>query len=179
MKGIVFTEFLEMVEGKFGYELVDQLLTENKLESGGVYTTVGTYNYSEMVTLILHVSDRTGIETSILLNEYGKYFFQILLESYPHFFQSMTEPFDFLESIEKHIHVEVKKLYPDAELPTFETERSSPNTLKMIYKSERKMSDFAEGLIFKTLEHYKTPNEISKKNIEEDGTVVQFLIQKL
>ena len=120
MKGIVFTEFLEMVEDKFGYELVDQLLTENELESGGVYTTVGTYNYSEMVTLVLHLSNQTEIAPSVLLNEYGKYFFQVLLDSYPQFFQSMTDPFDFLESIEKHIHVEVRKLYPDAELPSFD-----------------------------------------------------------
>jgi len=179
MKGIVFTEFLEMVEDKFSYELVDQLLTENKLESGGIYTTVGTYNYSEMVQLVVDLSDRTGIETSILLNEYGKYFFQVLQSSYPQFFESISDPFHFLESIENHIHVEVKKLYPDAELPSFETHLISKTTLKMIYISERKMSDFAEGLIFKTLEYFKTPCDISKKNMEEDGTVVQFLIQKL
>ena len=179
MKGIVFTEFLEMVEDKFGYELVDKLLTENELESGGVYTAIGTYNYTEMVQLVTNLSERTGLEKSILLNEYGKYFFQVLLSSYPQFFQTMTEPFDFLESIENHIHVEVKKLYPDAELPSFESERLNENTLKMIYHSERKMSDFADGLIIKTLEHYKTPCNIEKKNMEEDGSVVQFIIQKL
>lgn len=28
--------------------------------------------------------------------------------------------FQFLKNIENYIHVEVRKLYPDAELPTFE-----------------------------------------------------------
>lgn len=36
MKGIVFTEFLDMVEEKFGYGVVDQIITESKLESNGM-----------------------------------------------------------------------------------------------------------------------------------------------
>ena len=178
MKGIVFTEFLEMVEQKFGYETVDHILTGNELESGGAYTAVGTYNYAEMVQLIVGLSEKTGLGIPVLLHEYGKYFFDVLYGSYPQFFDSMDEPFNFLESIEHHIHVEVRKLYPDAELPTFETDRVEENTLKMIYHSERKMSDFAEGLIIRTLDHYKTECKIDKKNIEEDGSIVQFLITK-
>jgi len=178
MKGIVFTEFLEMVEQKFGYETVDHILTDSELESGGAYTAIGTYNYAEMVQLIVGLSEKTGLTVPVLLHEYGKYFFDVLYSSYPQFFDALDEPFDFLESIEHHIHVEVRKLYPDAELPTFETERVGANTLKMIYHSERKMSDFAEGLIIRTLNHYKTACKIEKKNIQEDGSSVQFLITK-
>lgn len=178
MKGIVFTEFLEMVEQKFGYETVDHILTDNELESGGAYTAIGTYNYAEMVQLIVGLSEKTGLGIPVLLFEYGKYFFDVLYGSYPQFFDSMDEPFNFLESIEHHIHVEVRKLYPDAELPTFETERIEEGTLKMVYHSERKMSDFAEGLIIRTLDHYKTECEIEKKNVKEDGSSVEFLIRK-
>ena len=42
MKGIVFTEFLEMVESKFGIEMVNGLLDSSELASGGVYSAVGT-----------------------------------------------------------------------------------------------------------------------------------------
>ena len=35
MKGIVFTEFLEMVEERYSAGVVDQLLLEAKLPSGG------------------------------------------------------------------------------------------------------------------------------------------------
>ena len=31
MKGIVFTEFLEMVEEKFGYEMVDEIIAEGEI----------------------------------------------------------------------------------------------------------------------------------------------------
>jgi hypothetical protein len=36
MKGIVFAEFLELVEEKFGLEVVDRILQASTLPSGGV-----------------------------------------------------------------------------------------------------------------------------------------------
>ncbi|MFT4982342.1 MAG: hypothetical protein ACI9UR_002213, partial [Bacteroidia bacterium] len=41
MKGIVFTEFLELVEDKFGLEVVNQIIDGCELETDGVYTSVG------------------------------------------------------------------------------------------------------------------------------------------
>ncbi len=52
MKGIVFTEFLEMVEDKFGLETVDSIIENSNLPSEGIYTSVGTYDFNEMVSLI-------------------------------------------------------------------------------------------------------------------------------
>ena len=48
MKGVVFTEFLEMVYQKFGIEMVNALIENNDLSSDGVYSAVGTYHHSEM-----------------------------------------------------------------------------------------------------------------------------------
>jgi hypothetical protein len=176
MKGIIFTGFLEMIEQKFGYELVDKMLTENDLESKGVYTSIGTYNYSEMVQLIVDLSARTEIAIPILLKEYGKYFFDVLYNSYPHFFKTVPSAFVFLESIENHIHIEVKKIYPKVELPTFETKMIGQDTLEIIYYSERKMADFAEGLIIRTLNYFQGPCSIIRENIKEDGSIVKFLL---
>ena len=52
MKGIVFTEFLEMVEETFGLETVDTIIENSNLPSEGIYTSVGTYDFNEMVSLI-------------------------------------------------------------------------------------------------------------------------------
>jgi PleD family two-component response regulator len=40
MKGIVFTEFLEMVENRFSEHTVDQLIEQVDLPSKGIYTSV-------------------------------------------------------------------------------------------------------------------------------------------
>lgn len=178
MKGIVFSEFLEMVEQKFGYELVDKLLTENELPSGGVYTSVGTYDFAEMVTLLKSLNKHTGIEISVLLKEYGLYFFDVLRSAYPHFINRTRNAFEFLASIENHIHVEVRKLYPDAQLPSFDTSLLSENHLELVYRSERSMADFAEGLIEKSLEHFREEANIQREQVTEDGTIVKFVLTR-
>jgi len=52
MKGIVFVKLNEFIEELWGDEFWDELLEEAELPSGGVYTTVGTYDDQEFFTLI-------------------------------------------------------------------------------------------------------------------------------
>jgi len=178
MKGIVFTEFLDMVEDKFGYNVVDEILNETDLPSGGTYTAVGTYSHSEIVGLLMNLSEKVSIGPEFLLKEFGKHLFDTFLSSYPQFFEAHNEPLSFLESIDNHIHVEVRKLYPDADLPKFTTENDEDGNFNMIYNSERKMGGLAEGLIEKSLAHYNSDYKLSKENITDDGSQVKFIIAK-
>ena len=178
MKGIVFTEFLDMVEKKFGYDIVDKIIEESNLSSGGAYTAIGTYDYSEIVQLIANLSKETNIEIPILLKSFGNYMFSTFLKGYPTFFNSYTHAFNFLESIDKYIHVEVLKLYPDAALPNFETVLGD-NEMKIIYRSERKMGDFAEGLIESALKHFGHKYILDINPINEDGSEILFYIKLL
>ncbi len=179
MKGIVFTEFFEMVEDVHGYGMVDQLIMDNKLPSKGIYTTIGTYDHKEMVTLVVDLGKKTNTPVPNLLNAFGQYIFGTFEKGYPMFFEASATAFDFLESIEEYIHVEVKKLYPDAQLPKFKTTRLSDTRLEMIYYSDRSMADFALGLIEKTFEHYEEKVTITREDLTENGSEVKFLIQKV
>ena len=179
MKGIVFTEFFEMVEQAHGYQMVDQLIMDNDLPSGGAYTTIGTYSHQEMVTLVVDLGEKTKTPVPKLLHAFGQYLFGTFVKSYPMFFSTAANAFDFLESIEKNIHVEVKKLYPDAELPRFTTQRIEEHCLEMIYHSDRSMADFALGLIEKTFDHYQEKAVIEREDLTENGSKVKFMICKV
>jgi hypothetical protein len=176
MKGIVFTEFLEMVESKFGYGIVDEIISEANLPNNGSYTAIGTYPYQEMRSLIMLLHAKTKIDVETLLKIFGSHMFDVFKKGYASFFDKHSNAFDFFESIENHIHVEVKKLYPDSELPRFDTQRLSESTIKMTYHSERKMSALAEGLIASTLEHYNQVGTIATNKVDADGKIVEFLI---
>ncbi|WP_452602899.1 heme NO-binding domain-containing protein [Pontimicrobium sp. MEBiC06410] len=178
MKGIVFTEFLDLVEDKFGLEMVDNIINNSQLESGGVYTSVGTYKFSEMLQLLQHLSENTNISIDDLLLVYAEHFFGVLKDSYPELLATYKDPIEMLSSIENHIHVEVRKIYPDAELPTFVIESKTENSLIMIYKSSRAMHHFGLGLMNKTFEHFNSTATITLENIKEDGTEVKFIINK-
>ncbi len=178
MKGIVFSEFFEMVEEKFGYEVVDSIIEKSDLPSGGSYTAIGTYHHSEIVALLMNLSDEVKVDPQTLLKAFGEYLFDTFLKSYPQFFEAQSSAFGFLESIDNHIHIEVRKLYPEATLPRFET-KIEGDKLTMVYTSERKMSALAEGLIHKTMHHYNTPFELKKELLNQEGSTVKFQITTL
>ncbi|NMH88724.1 heme NO-binding domain-containing protein [Flavivirga algicola] len=178
MKGIVFTEFLDLVEHKFGLEMVDTIISQSELESEGIYTAVGTYKFSEMLQLLKNLSTNTNISIDDLLLVYAEHFFSVLKESYPDLMSMYKDPIDMLASIENHIHVEVRKIYPDAELPTFVVEEKTNNSLIMVYKSNRAMHHFGLGLMNKTFEHFNSTASIVLEKIKEDGTEVKFIINK-
>ncbi len=47
MKGVVFRAFVDLVEERYGEEVVDRLLSHPGLSTGGAYTAVGTYDHTE------------------------------------------------------------------------------------------------------------------------------------
>lgn len=178
MKGIVFTEFLDLVENKFGLEMVDKIIAESNLASNGVYTVIGTYSFSEMLQLLNNLSKNTSISVDELLLVYGEYFFTVLKSNYKDLLAKYKSPIEMLASIENHIHVEVQKIYPKAELPTFIIEKKKKNSLIMTYKSSRAMHHFGLGLMNKTFSHFNTTAKIQLQKIKDDGTEVRFIINR-
>lgn len=178
MKGIVFTEFLALVEDKFGLEMVDKIISQSNLASEGAYTTIGSYSFSEMLCLLKNLSKNTSISIDHLLLAYGEHFFYVLDTSYPGLLASYKDPIELLSSIENHIHVQVKKIYPDSEVPLFIVVEKRDDFLVMIYKSSRAMHHFGLGLMNKTFEYFNATATIEIEKIKEDGTEVRFIIQK-
>jgi len=178
MKGIIFTEFLELVEDKFGLAMVDKIINQSTLESNGIYTAFGTYEFSEMLQLMTKLSQNTDIEIDDLLMVYAEHLFAVLVKSYPNLVERYHSPMDLIASIENHIHIEVKKIYSDAQLPTFQLEERSENKMVMIYKSERALYMLGKGLMLEAFKLFKIPVEVNLEKLKEDGTEVRFVINK-
>lgn len=174
MKGIVFTEFLEMVEATFGLETTDTIIENSDLPSEGIYTSVGTYDFNEMVSLITSLSKVVEIPANDLIYTFGLYLFNSLGKAHPEVIQSYTSPLALLYSIEDHIHVHVQKLYPEAELPTFKILEKTDTSISMIYSSSRGLYRLAHGLIEKCFEHFNSSATIAYELLKEDGTEVKF-----
>jgi hypothetical protein len=170
MKGMVFTEFLEMVEAKFSADMVDDIIDDANLPSGGAYTAVGTYDHGELVQMVVALSQRTDIAVPALVHTFGEHLFGRFYALFPAFFQGITSALDFLEGIETVIHTEVRKLYPDAQLPQFDCTRSADG-LQMLYSSPRHFGDLAEGLIHGAVAHFGDQLQITRNN-QPNGDIV-------
>ena len=171
MKGIVFSEFAELVETKFSPEMYDEIIMEADLPSGGAYTAVGTYEHAEMVQLVTKLSEKSGIAINDLLYTFGEYLAGRFASIYPAFFDEAGNVFSFMKSLNDHIHVEVLKLYPDADLPHFSFDDSDPDCLVMIYQSERGMAHLANGLMHGAIAHFNEDIAVSMTEIDGPGHV--------
>lgn len=180
MKGIVFSEFIDMVENRYSLEVADRIITSSQLESDGVYTSVGTYDHQELVELLQQLSQAVGEPVPDLLKAFGSYLFERFAQLYPAHFKGQDTAFDFLGTLEGKIHVEVKKLYPDAELPHFECTFPTTRSMVLIYRSKRSLGDLAEGLIYGCIRHFGQAIELNREDLPcDDGAHIRFTLKVL
>ena len=169
MKGIVFTEFMEMLEHLHGLEMVDAILAEAAPPSGGAYAATGTYDHRELVSLVEAYGRRTSAEPHEVLAAFGRHLMPRFRAMFPAFFRH-AGLFDFLESVHGYIHVEVRKLHPEAELPSITCEDRDDRRMVLVYESRRDLADFGRGLIEGAAVEFGTPVEV-RELLREPGRV--------
>jgi hypothetical protein len=178
MKGIVFTNFMDMVEIKFGIDMVDTIIAASDLASKGSYTSVGVYPHTEMVSLLFALEKETGVTIRNLLISFGEYLFEKLFLGYSNMLTGIDTSRDLLRQLDNVVHVEVAKLYPDAQLPRFITTELPDGNLKMHYRSERHLADLAEGLLSGCLKHYKDEAKIERSTQEDESVIFQIVYKQ-
>ncbi|MGB0466965.1 MAG: heme NO-binding domain-containing protein [Pontibacterium sp.] len=178
MLGIVFTEFMELVEEKFSPEILDDILDNTDLDSEGVYTSVGYYNHHDMIKMVVALSKRVDVPVDDLIEAFGEHLFTVLISNYPMLAGESDSTLDFLETVDSSIHREVIKLYPQAELPEFKCERISDTQLQMYYRSKRPFSRLALGLMKGCARHYGEELQVeSESSTSGDKYLTNFEIQ--
>ncbi len=177
MKGIVFTELLAMAEGVVGEAAVDEVLDDLSLASGGAYSRVGNYPCSELLAIVTALSGRTGLAAEDLQRRFGAWMHTRFTELYPDVFAAKDGPLDLLQSVETEVHVEVRKLYPDAELPRFETTWQGEG-LRMRYVSPRPLVAFCEGMIHACGAHYGTPLRVGVARVSDGEAVFDVAVER-
>lgn len=180
MKGTIFVELVKMAENAFGEDVVDEVLSKADLENDGAFTAVGNYPCSELVKIVVAFSEHSGISGDKLQRMFGHWMMDHFTENYEEFFAGKTDSFSLLEAVDGEIHVEVKKLYPEAELPVFDTERLKDDQLKLTYTSPRPLVEFCHGMVEACLERYNQTAEIERCPVayQENSTVFDIQLKQ-
>lgn len=161
MQGAIFNAFADMITEQMGMQQWNALLDATRPPSQGIYTRGEQYDDSELSNMLLVLCDKTGLPIEQLLENFGLYLFDKLYVNSPADLSSVSNLSDFLLAIDSVIHVEVKRLHPDAYLPKFEYEKSADNTLIMYYSSKRKLCYVSIGLIQGAAKQFKQQVEIA------------------
>lgn len=152
MKGVVFNILEDMVTEQGGLLMWQKVL--DKVGVDGGYTAVATYSDDELFSIVGAVVEELGVPAEEVIGAFGTYMFGQLARRYPVFIESCDDLFSFLESIDSVIHLEVRKLMTETQLPSIDCTRSGETELLINYRSPRKLCLLAEGLIYGAAEQY-------------------------
>jgi hypothetical protein len=177
MKGLVFTELFRYVEAQHGADMVDDIIEAARLPHDGGYTSVGSYPFQEAVALLVALTHATGKSLPDILDGFGTHCFQRWVNYAPHFFNEQRSLFDILAGIDDFHETEVRKLYPDAELPSFRPERRSDDRLVLGYYSCKPLSALAAGVIKGAAAHVKQPVHVAcEPAVSERGDYTRITV---
>ena len=112
MKGIILASFVEFAERELG-GAADGLPATS-------YSPVMGYPDDELFVLVARTSEAAGVSSPEVLRRFGAHLFRTFANLYPVFLDGVESAMELLGGIETYVHGEVKKLYPDAEFPSFE-----------------------------------------------------------
>lgn len=179
MKGLVFRTFYDFIEKRFGAELLDDVIDAAQLPHAGAYTTVGTYPFEEMVALATAASKLTGMQMPALLESFGEHCFACWHHQMPARFKGQGL-FDILQNVNDFHESEVRRLYPDAELPTFDCVSRDQSAMVLDYHSCKPLADLAVGVIRGASIQTETPVRISQCPMHHlPGKPVRIEVQKV
>lgn len=175
LKGLVFTTFYSFCEERFGPDMLDDVIEDARLPHGGAYTSVGTYPFDEMVALIAAVVKRAGLGMPTLLEQFGEYCFACWVKKFPALF-SNRDLFDVLANIDDFHESEVRKLYPDAELPSFKVNGRGADYVVLDYHSCKPLADLAVGVIRGAGKHLNAPVTVTYSKASD---AVRFRVERV
>lgn len=158
-----------MVEEHYSLDTWEHLIEQTILASEGIYTSSKTYPDEEIVLLITALAKYSGEVTSELIEKFGHYLFPHLMHSLPAKINHYSNLWDFLAAVDGIIHVEVKKLSPDALTPDIKIISFNKNNMKLSYSSSRKLCFLAIGLIEQAGEYYNSSVVVSHQQCMHDG----------
>ncbi len=179
LKGVIFRSFEDFIFEKFGDEMVDSIMSQPALSTGGAFTTIGNYPNSDFLILAVAVSENTQMPLATLMIEFGETLFNILLQSHIRPVSNHKSAIDSLCALENLIQRDAQELYPYSELPLFDIqERRGNDFLHIIYVSSRPFPDLIKGLILGCLDHYNVKEiaSVERYDVEQSETHIEFKI---
>jgi len=167
MKGVVFVALADMIQSRYGYKYWNEVVTESKVESNGIYTSAESYDDKEVFQLIDVLTFKMKEKSENVLKLFGLYLLKYYSSRYPQYFENKNLE-EFLSSINDLHRLEIKKLTPDSRPPVVVVNKFDEK-LEIIYKSDRKLCSLAFGLIKGASHFFNEPIELKECNCMKHG----------
>ena len=169
MKGIIFDVFEKFVQANWGADFFEEVLEATELETQEPFVGPGTYPDADLFALVSTAIERLGVSLDDALQLFGHFAFAHLAQTLPGGVSAYEHPADLLAAVDSIIHVEVRKLYPDAQTPKVEVSDRDGDSLVLSYESRRQLCPLLLGLLEGAAEHFGFAVEHEPLHCMRDG----------
>ena len=138
----------------WGEEAYEEILDLCPLQTKEPFVGPGTYPDMDLFTIATTAAERIGVTLPDALRAFGRFAFPHLAGKFPAYTKNATDAKSFLLGVDSVIHVEVRKLMPEAVTPSFEYSGDEAQRLNIRYQSKRKLCFFMEGLLDGLGDHF-------------------------
>jgi hypothetical protein len=176
----MFVEFLGLVEKHHGLDTVDAIVDhlDGELTTGGAYTTVGNYPHGELLAMAVTLCSLTGAQMPAVLRAFAAHLMGVFRRMHGEYFDTAEDVFAFLMSVEHHIHVDVRKLYPDARPPLVRGQMLDDGAMQLTYESTRPLAQLALSMTEMAGEAFGQPLAIKVLDRSEDGRRITLKLRR-
>lgn len=117
MKGVIFNVLEEFIVENWGEDVYEEILGKCPVHMHAGHIGPGTYADADMVTIVTKTCERLKVAPDDALRAFGRFLFPRLLARYPSVADGLDDPYELMRRIDDAIHVEVRKLVPEANTP--------------------------------------------------------------
>jgi len=166
MKGVLFNVVEDVVTEAFSADVWDEVVEQAGV--AGAYTSLGSYPDAELGSVVEATASAAGESVPDTLRLAGHLGFAHLVRRAPHLLDGLDDWRAVLSSLDDIIHPEVRKIYPDADVPGFEA-TADGDALLVTYTSKRGLCALADGLVLGCGEWFGTPLAVEHRSCVHSG----------
>lgn len=170
MKGEIFSIFEKFIAKNFGQATYEEALdlTASRLSTTKPFVGPEVYPDKDFMLLLESALSIIQLPLQKAVYLFGRFAFEPLAMTVPHLMKRYTCSVDLLRELDGLIHVEVKKVCSGTKPPRFELLELTDGRLELIYSSERRLYDLAEGLLAGMAEHFGEKMDVERE-VHSDG----------
>ena len=169
MKGVLFNVVEDVVTEALSADAWDDVVDDSGVS--GAYTSLGDYPDGELVSLVDATAAATNLSQTETLQLSGRLGFKHLVSRAPQLLDGIEDWRGVLNSLDDIIHPEVRKIYPDADVPGFDA-ITDGDALLVTYSSKRGLCALADGLVLGCGDWFDTPLVVEHESCVHTGDEV-------
>jgi hypothetical protein len=171
MKAFIITSMVDMLDRQHGAGEVDAILAKAGLQSLRDAEPNDNVPVQHIVRLSMVAAETLNTEVDDLVEQFGWYIFGVLVIEFP---DQVSQPdfHTFLKAVDTQIHPEMRRRFPNAEVPSVTVEAVEGDSFLVRYASKRPFTRLACGIISAASAHFGLISAVTVREsryLEEEG----------